>query len=190
MKTLLFNGCPRPKGDTAQLLERFMAELGGEIKMVRAYDGSIRPCVDCRYCWEHDGCAIQDGMTEVYRWIEDCDNIVLASPVYFSEITGQLLAVLSRLQTLFCAHFFRGKPQLSRGNLQSGGKRGMILLVGGGDGSMERAAATARVLLHQMGVSEILPLISFHDTNHRPAAEDAETCRQLSAAAQILRTPR
>ena len=183
MKTLILNGSPRPKGDTAQLLERFMAELGGEIKMVRAYDGSIRPCVDCRYCWEHDGCAIRDGMTEVYRWIGDCDNIVLASPVYFSEITGQLLAVLSRLQTLFCAHFFRGEPQPA-------GKRGMILLVGGGDGSMERAAATARVLLHQMGVSEILPLISFHDTNHRPAAEDAETCRQLSMAAEILRSPR
>ena len=111
MKTLIFNGSPRKNGDTSQLLQKFCAGLDGEYRIVRAYDGAIKPCVDCRYCWEHPGCAIKDGMTEIYDWIADCDNVVIASPVYFSELTGPLLSVLSRVQTLFCGRFFRGSFQ-------------------------------------------------------------------------------
>ena len=48
MKTLIFNGSPRKKGNTAALIEALSERLGGEIKIVRAYDGEIRPCIDCR----------------------------------------------------------------------------------------------------------------------------------------------
>lgn len=180
MKTLLFNGSPRPNGDTAQLLRLFAGALSGESKTVRAYDGGIKPCVDCRYCWEHPGCAVQDGMQEVYRWIQDCDNIVLGSPIYFSELTGQLLAVLSRLQALFCARFFRGEQAVLRG------KKGAILLIGGGDGGMARAETTAKILLRQMGADTLFPVISFHDTNRRPAIEDAETLRRVLETAREM----
>jgi len=181
MKTLIFNGSPRPKGDTASLLQVFASQLGGEIRQVNAYDGSIRPCVDCRYCWAHPGCAIQDGMQEVYRWIIDADNIVIASPIYFSQLTGPLLGVLSRLQSLYCARAFRGESPVPSG------KRGLILLVGGGDGSMKGAEASAQTLLRQMGATTLLPTISFHDTNRRPALEDLETQRQLSETALTMR---
>ncbi|MBR6789406.1 MAG: flavodoxin family protein [Oscillospiraceae bacterium] len=179
MKTLIFNGSPRKNGDTSKLLEKFCASLDGEVRIVRAYDCGISPCVDCRYCWKHPGCAIKDEMTELYDYIGECDNIVIASPVYFSTLTGPLLSVLSRVQTLFCSRFFRGEPRM-------GGKRGAVIVVGGGDGSPDGAVKTARMLLRQMGADEILPAISFHDTNHRPAAEDEETCRKVTEAAAFM----
>ena len=179
MKTLIFNGSPRKNGDTAKLLEKLCATLEGEVRIVRAYDCDISPCVDCRYCWKHSGCAIKDGMEEIYGWIKDCDNIVIASPVYFSTLTGPLLSVLSRVQTLFCSRFFRGEPR-------KGGKRGAVIVVGGGDGSPDGAVKTARMLLRQMDVDEILPVVSFHDTNHRAAAEDEETCRKVEEIAAAL----
>jgi multimeric flavodoxin WrbA len=46
-------------------------------------------------------------MQEIYGYIQECDNIVIASPMQFTEISGQLLAVLSRLQTYWSARFFR-----------------------------------------------------------------------------------
>lgn len=180
MKTLIFNGSPRPHGDTASLLDFFTDRLGGEIKQVNAYNSGIHPCTDCRYCWKHPGCVIQDGMQEVYPWIIDCDHIVIASPIYFSELTGPLLSVLSRVQTLYCAHAFRGEEKTLSG------KYGQILLVGGGDGGMERAQASARVLLRQMGVDHMLPTVSFHNTNHCSALEDAAVRQQLIEAAAVL----
>ena len=69
MKTLIFNGSPRKNGDTASLLKYFLEQLPGEYKIVEAYRSIISPCVDCRYCWKKSGCAIKDGMQEIYSFI-------------------------------------------------------------------------------------------------------------------------
>ena len=86
MKTLIFNGSPRKNGNTVSLINRLMELMDGEFKVVDAYRSNISPCMDCRYCWKQPGCAIDDEMQEVYRYIEECDNIVIASPIYFSEL--------------------------------------------------------------------------------------------------------
>lgn len=44
---------------------------------------------------------------EILSYIEECDHVVMASPVYFEEVTGMLLSVLSRLQTYFSARYIR-----------------------------------------------------------------------------------
>ena len=97
MMTLIFNGSPRKNGDTNSLIHELMNHLQGQVKIVNAYVCNISPCVDCRYCWQKDGCSIEDDMQEVYDYIHVCDNIIIASPLYFSEISGQLLSILSRL---------------------------------------------------------------------------------------------
>ncbi len=53
-------------------------------------------------------------MQEVYDYIQECDNILIASLIYFSELTGQLLAITSRLQTYFCAKFFRKETTIAK----------------------------------------------------------------------------
>lgn len=181
MKTLIFNGSPRRHGDTASLLERLVPQLPGEVRIIRAYDDGVAPCVDCRYCWTRPGCSINDGMQRIYEDVRDCDSILIASPVYFSELTGRLLDVASRLQTFYCARAMRGEQPITKP------KRGGVLLVGGGDGAPDRAHQTARMLLRLMNAKEIHPLVAFHDTNHRPAAEDAALLAQLDALAAFLR---
>lgn len=167
MKTLIFNGSPRKNGDTVSLLDKFIGDIGGEYMLVNAYYCDISPCVDCRYCWEHEGCRVMDGMQDVYGYIRDCDNILIASPVYFSELTGKLLDVGSRLQTYFCSRFFRKtEPDIKP-------KKGAVVLVGGGDGRLDRAYDTAVTLLHHMNCRDIHPVVFTHDTNERPATKDA-----------------
>ena len=114
--------------------------------VVDAYRCNISPCVDCRYCKEHSGCAIQDGMQEVYPYIQECDNIVIASPIYFSEVTGKVLDVCSRLQTWFCARFYRGETPVPKP------KKGAVILVGGGDGAPDKAYGTACTLLQSVSL--------------------------------------
>ena len=180
MATLLFQGSPRKDGDTAALVTRLQGALSGESHIIRAYDGNISPCVDCRACWTRAGCAIDDGWQEVDALLRRCDSVVLASPIYFSELTGPLLSVLSRLQQYYCAKVFRGEA------IPFAGKRGGLLLVGGGDGSAARAEQTAITLLHQMGCREIFPTILCHDTNRTPAAEEPGIGERIAELGKFL----
>ena len=53
MKTLIFNGSPRKNGETAYMIRTLQKNLGGEFKVVNAYRADIRPCIDCRWCFDH-----------------------------------------------------------------------------------------------------------------------------------------
>ncbi len=180
MKTLILNGSPRPAGDTADLLKLLREQLRGEVKIVDAYRRDISPCVDCRYCREHPGCAIRDEMQEVYSWLEDCDNIVIASPIYFSQPTGRLLDVGSRLQTYYCARFFRKETPIAKA------KRGAVILVGGGGGRAERAYETAKILLRHMNCRDVFDLVCSHNTDALPAIEDAQAVEGVKKIAAFL----
>ena len=175
MKTLILNGSPRKNGDTASLIEKITEKIVGEYRIVDAYRCNISPCFDCRYCWEHSGCVINDEMQGIYKYIQECDNIMIASPLYFSELTGKLLDVGSRLQTYFCARFFRKEEPIIKS------KKGAIVLVGGGDGHIDTAYSTACTLLHHMNCYNIHEVVYSHNTNEKPAIDDENALLGLNS---------
>ena len=75
MKTLILNGSPRKNGDTNSLVNLIIPEIIGDYRIVNAYDCNISACLDCRFCWKNNGCAIDDEMQEIYTYIQECDNI-------------------------------------------------------------------------------------------------------------------
>ena len=168
MKTIIFSGTPRKNGDTMALISEFINYLEGEYKIVDTYDCNIKPCIDCRYCWNSSGCSINDEMQEVYNYIQECDNILIASPLYFSELSGQLMTVMSRLQTYFCSRYFRKVNPIQKE------KKGGVIIVGGGDGSIDKAYKTACILLHHMNSRNIAPVVCSHNTNSIPAKNDRD----------------
>lgn len=184
MKTLIINGSPRPSGDTASLLRVLREGLAGECKVIDAYRCDIAPCVDCRACKTRGGCAIQDGMQEVYAYIQGCDNIVIASPIYFSELPGRVLDVGSRLQTYFCAKFFRGETPIPKA------KKGAVILAGGGSGAPDKASSTANALLRLMNCREIHETVCSHDTDRRPAMEDEQALAGVGSIARFFNQKR
>lgn len=173
-KTLIFNGSPRKKGETAYLIHEIKESLGGEVTVVDAYYADIKPCIDCRYCFGKKGCAIKDGMQEVYDYMEECDHIILAAPVYFGELSGQLLAVLSRLQTYFSARFIRKEEPLPKA------KTGGIILTAGSFGPREKAEDTAKFLLEQMS-ARWTGTIYYNETDKEPVSQ------KQGASEEILR---
>jgi len=180
MKTAILFGSPHLDGDTAALTEALLSELEGEAEMIRAYERrDISPCTDCRFCWKQPGCAIADGMQDIYEKVERADNIVLASPVYFSELTGPLLSLASRFQTYYTARVMRGKlPFPAR-------KRGVLLLAAGGDGSVKTAEHTATAIFNQLCADRAATVISAH-TDRTPARLDPQALEDARGAARIL----
>ena len=166
MKTLILNGSPRPMGDTAQLINKVTEKLAGEYRIVDAYRCNISPCVDCRSCWKKPGCAIRDEMQVVYDYLQGCDNVIIASPIYFSELTGKLLDVGSRLQTYFCARYIRKDEPVMKS------KKGAVILVGGGSGNTDTPYNTACTLLRLMNCVRIHEVVYSGDTDKRPAIQD------------------
>lgn len=181
MKTLIFVGSPRKTGDTRALLSRVTAQLEGETVLVDAYRDDIHPCIDCRRCREQSGCVFRDDMQKVYDLLPECDNVVIAAPLYFSELPGQLLNVFSRLQCQYSARRFRGEKQEIKP------KRGGIILVGGGNGGPENALHTCRdIFRYYMNVKDcFLPVMSLK-TDDLSACEDEAALAGCDELAQFL----
>ena len=180
MKTLILNGSPKRNGDLSALLAAFSQELEGEVRTISMYDG-ISPCLDCRYCWQHPGCAVRDGMQEIYPYLERCHNLVLASPIWFSSLSGPLLNLASRFQTYFAARFFRGEaPTLTP-------KNGVVLFTGGEPGTEEQPLQTAMTIFKTVGVRRpAVAVVRSMCTDQLPAREDTAALEAAREAARTL----
>lgn len=182
MRTLILNGSLRPDGDVAALIAALRGTLSGEV--LELSPEGISGCTDCRYCWRRSGCAIGDGMQAAYPFYEACDNIVLASPVWFSALSGPLLNLAGRLgQPYFAARRFRGE------NPDVRPKRGVILLSAGNErGGAEGAAQTARFILKCLGAAEVARAFALM-TDERPAASDEAALQSARQAGILLSAP-
>lgn len=180
MKTLILNGSPHKNGDTAALINKLTEGLSGDIKIVNCYSANLSPCVDCRICREKSSCAIDDEMKDIYRYIEVCDNAVIASPIYFSELTGKLLDIASRFQLYYSAKYVRREP------IPVKRKRGAVILTGGGTGNPLKAYDTAKFILKQINAAEIFPCVCSHNTDKIPAALDEDCISRIRETAEFL----
>ena len=99
-------GSPR-KGNTDLLVREALksAEAVGnvEIELMPIVDLKIHPCVACFRCFdEKTGTRVcpsfEDDMEKVYPKLARSDGIIIASPVYFGGITGQLKTLLDRTE--------------------------------------------------------------------------------------------
>ena len=141
-KTLIINGSPRPDGNTAALISQLKKDLDGEVTELSAYRANIAPCVDCRRCRDSAHCVVDDDMSVIYN--DDFDNVVLASPVYYCTLPGQVLSLMSRFQSQHAA-IQRGRP------IDLRPKKAGLILTAGGKGNEARAEHHIWVLFKMMG---------------------------------------
>ena len=181
MKTLIFNGSPRKNGETVYMIRTLLEALGGDFKVVDAYRADIRPCIDCRWCFDHAGCAVRDEWQEILSYIEECDHIIMASPVYFEEVTGMLLAVMSRLQTYFSARYIRKEEPVPKK------KTGAVLLAAGSIGPREKAESTSEMLLRQMSFNS-LGTVYVNRTDKVPVKDREDILCEIKELAEKLKT--
>lgn len=101
-KIMILNGSPRAKGNTAALIDSFTkgAESAGH-KVVRfdLQKMNIHGCLGC--CGggkDFDSpCVQKDDMLKIYPAYRECNIVVLASPMYYWSVTGQLKCAFDRL---------------------------------------------------------------------------------------------
>lgn len=99
---LAINGSPRRNGNTSILVGHIAEELGREgiTTEVISLGGQVaRGCTACMKCLENqDGhCVFDDDIinTCINRMV-DADGIILASPVYFLDVTADMKGLIDR----------------------------------------------------------------------------------------------
>lgn len=105
MNILVLNGSPRPNGNTAAMVAAFVdgaSEGGHKIDVINVCQKKIAGCLACEFCHTKGNgrCVQQDDMQEVYPLLEEAEMIVLASPIYYHSITGQLQCAVNRIYAL------------------------------------------------------------------------------------------
>lgn len=104
-KIVVLNGSPRRKGNTSELVRAFTegAEASGNTVTEFFLDAmGIHGCKGCfggHSAQEHP-CAQRDGMDEIYPAVRECDVVVLASPLYYWNMSGQIRTAVDRLFAL------------------------------------------------------------------------------------------
>ena len=107
MKILVLNGSPRPNGNTAamvKMVKTFKDEAeaaGHQVVAFNVCKMHIKGCLACEYCHGkgHGTCIQKDDMQEIYAELADTEMIVLAAPIYYHGISGQLKCVIDRFHS-------------------------------------------------------------------------------------------
>ena len=127
---VILNGSPRQKGNTSMLVEAFAEGARSAGYTVTEFFLSGMDIHGCKGCFGgHSGkecpCVQHDDMDMIYPAVKDSDVVVLASPLYYWTMSGQLRTALDRLFALE-----EGDSNLLRGN----GRASALLMAAEGHG--------------------------------------------------------
>lgn len=102
MKVVAINGSPRQKGNTSLLLNIVLEEIKKddiEVEIVQLGGNLVRGCTGCRQCGvkKNNKCVFDDDIiNECLEKMFEADAIILGSPVYYSNITTEMKALIDR----------------------------------------------------------------------------------------------
>ncbi len=117
MKVVAFNGSARKDGNTAILLNTVLDELkneGIETELVQLAGQTIKGCKACYQCRKNKDqrCSVTDDkMNDYIAKMIEADGIILGSPVYFTDVTTEMKALIDRAGFVARGndHFFKRK---------------------------------------------------------------------------------
>ncbi|MBN1298623.1 MAG: flavodoxin family protein [Actinobacteria bacterium] len=133
-------GSPRRGGNTDVLLNKFLQGLSEcdcfkesadeplelNIDKIHVSELAISSCRECRSCSKNGLCVVNDDMQKVYPYVEECDLLIIASPVFFTTVSGHLKAFIDRFQRFWALKYEIGRRTITKEN-----KKGILLSCAG-----------------------------------------------------------
>jgi len=99
-KIVCLFGSPRTKGNSAVIARHFnetAENMGAEVKTFSLNKLQYKGCQACMACkTKLDRCVQKDDLTEILDAVRDADILVLATPVYYGDVSAQLKAFIDR----------------------------------------------------------------------------------------------
>ena len=137
MKVVAIVGSPHAKGNTSYLTDVALEELtaqGIETEKIVLGQCVVNPCLGHEKCGTYAVCKIKDDAPGIIKKFNQADGVILASPVYFYNISAQMKAFIDR-------NFFT----FTHGGNKKARYTGLIA-IGGGGGADETIEALKRFI--------------------------------------------
>lgn len=99
MKVIGISGSPRAGGNTEILLQHALKpfqEKGWVVVEFLLSNRTVAPCQGCDSCSHTSQCIVEDDMRLLHEEYATCDALIVASPVYYRNVTAQMKAVFDR----------------------------------------------------------------------------------------------
>ena len=93
-------GSPHPNGNTAKLIKKVLEgakSMGAETEFISLGNKNIKFCTACYKCLKEKTCVLKDDLNYMREKMIESDGLVIGSPTYNREITGQLKTFYDRL---------------------------------------------------------------------------------------------
>jgi multimeric flavodoxin WrbA len=104
MRAVCIIGSPRSNGSTAYVIDKIiegMKENNIEVNRYCLGNMKINYCLGCKKCYEYGKCIQNDDFDTIMKDLFVADIVVIGSPSYWGDITGQLKVFFDR-NTLYC----------------------------------------------------------------------------------------
>jgi len=110
-------GSPRKKGNSSILIQDILdvaQQYSVNIQRFHLNQLNYKGCQACLSCkTKSDHCVLKDDFQDVLEAIRQCDVLILASPIYFADVTAQMKALIDRTYS-FLVPDFLNKAEPSR----------------------------------------------------------------------------
>ena len=127
-------GSPRPKGNTDRLLHEALDALSQasySTERINIRDLDYSPCLGCNACFKTGRCVQKDDIQYLQQRLVAADRIIVAAPVFFMGINGEMKSVIDRMQTFWALKYVFKKPVIEEpGRLP---RHGLFLSAAGTD---------------------------------------------------------
>ncbi len=151
MKVVGISGSPRRGGNTEMLLDKVLEGAigaGASVSKVILNDIDFKGCQECGTCAPDGICKVKDEMQPVYEKIREADLIVIASPIFFGTISGQLKAMIDRFHASWVRKYILKRREAGKP------RKGIFLSVSGADKIefFENAKRIVKMFFNTLGI--------------------------------------
>lgn len=111
-KVLIISRSLRNGGNSDMLADQFIKgsmEKGCQVEKISLINKQIGFCTRCLSCQKTHECAIKDDAVEIVEKVKNADIVVLATPIYYYEMSGQMKTLLDRCNPIFGLTILSGK---------------------------------------------------------------------------------
>jgi multimeric flavodoxin WrbA len=105
MQVLGISGSMRKEGNTSRLVNIILTQCedqGLTTEFISLADKKILPCIGCEKCKKEHECSItDDDWEDVASRMLDCEVLVIGSPTYYYDVSGQLKNFIDRTYSYY-----------------------------------------------------------------------------------------